>query len=169
MSTANHRPSALVGTVSPEVFGYYPRLVRVLRFAYSNLSSPISLQQAANVANLDRKYFSRFFRMKVGLPFGQWLLLLRVQRAMNIIRMTDESLTRVAYRVGFRNPRTFERAFLRLVDCTPRHFKKCWAGVAVHRAIDWETLDRRVTLCRQLDDKCRYLDEICRAMQEAAG
>ena len=106
-----------------EAFAYYDRLTPVLRYVEANLSKPISLGEAAQAAGLERKYFSAFFRSKVGVPFTEWIRLLRVDRAETLIQHCDDSITRVAFAAGFRELRTFERVFKRHVGVTAREYR----------------------------------------------
>src|SRR2546425_11455357 len=92
-------------------FSYYPRLARVLTFVDLNMSRPLSLKDAAGVACLERKYFSAFFRKKVGVGFREWLRQRRVHYGAMLIGEHDESLARIAHQVGVGNLRSFERAF----------------------------------------------------------
>jgi len=77
------------------------------------------VRDAARLANLEVKYFSAYFHAKTGLCFRDWLAGVRVGRAEEMIRRRDESITDVAYRVGFNDLRTFERAFKRHFGTTP--------------------------------------------------
>jgi AraC-like DNA-binding protein len=114
------------------VFDYYPNLKRLRGYVLDRLEQPISLADAANVAGLERKYFSAFFHRHVGIPFSRWLTLLRLARAIELIQREDNSLGIVAAKAGFADRRTFERAFRRYVGLTPREFRR-----AVRPRADW--------------------------------
>jgi AraC-like DNA-binding protein len=107
-----------------EVFEYYPRLKRVRDFVIERFDETISLAQAADVAAMERTYFSSFFHEKVGVTFRDWLQYLRISRAMKIISQQDHSITEVAFAVGFNELSTFQKAFKRWTSLTPRDFKR---------------------------------------------
>jgi transcriptional regulator GlxA family with amidase domain len=121
--------SALVGAphlarhFHHEAFSYYARLLPVLQFVTAHVSKPISLDAAAKLAGLERKYFSAFFHSKVGATFTEWIRVLRVNRAMELMRVHDDSIVRVAFAAGFQDVRTFERAFKRYVGVSPRVYR----------------------------------------------
>jgi AraC-like DNA-binding protein len=73
---------------------------------------------------MEETYFSSFFHQKTGVRFIEWLHHVRVERAMGLLSRTDQRVTDVAYEVGFCDLRTFERAFKRETNLTPRDFKK---------------------------------------------
>lgn len=106
-----------------EALAYYPRLVAVLRYVDQHISKPISLDEAAKAAGLEKKYFSAFFHSKVGASFTEWIRLLRVERAAKLMHDGDHRIIRVAFAAGFRDVRTFERVFKRYVGVTPTAFR----------------------------------------------
>lgn len=105
-------------------FRYYARLQRVKEFVEEHYAERVSLELAANVAHLEKKYFSTYFRRKMGIPFHHWLASVRVEKAVQLLTDTDDSLTQIAATVGFGSLRTFERSFKRLANVTPFEFKK---------------------------------------------
>ena|SRR5438034_229410 len=103
--------------------GYYPPLERVEQYVQSHMREHVTLGIAASVARLERKYFSAFFHSKVGVTFRDWNAILRVQRAMDIMRVRRSPVLRVAFAVGFNNVRSFERTFKKLTGITPQAFR----------------------------------------------
>ena len=95
------------------------RLHRVHRHLILNITEPLPLATAARIANLHPGYFSTYFHARVGMPFLQWVHSVRVGRAKEMLRSSDAPIYEIAYRVGYRDLRTFERAFKRLTSLTP--------------------------------------------------
>ncbi len=107
-----------------EVFDYYPRLNRLRQYVEQSYSEPIPLEKAAGIAALESSYFSTYFRAKIGITFTDWLRQVRVKKAMELLKARDFSITEVAEEVGFKDLRTFERAFKKHTRMTPMEFKK---------------------------------------------
>ncbi len=107
-----------------KAFDHYPRLKRLRQYVEESYSEPISLKKAASVAALESSYFSYYFRAKVGITFTEWLRQVRVKKAMELMKASDFSISEVAEAVGFKDLRTFERAFKKHTRRTPREFKK---------------------------------------------
>ena len=114
---------AATTTHNEATFAYYRRLGAVASFVRANLDQPIDLARAATVAGLSEKYFSAYFRQRVGVGFHRWLTALRVEKAAELFRSSDDGITQVAFEVGFRDIRTFERNFKRHFAMTPRHYR----------------------------------------------
>jgi AraC-like DNA-binding protein len=104
-------------------FAYYPRLARLQAYIMANLSQPISLGDAARVAALEKKYFSRYFKACVGRTFSAWLLEQKIGYAIELLRDRDYSISSLALAVGCLDLRTFERRFRRVTGMTPREFR----------------------------------------------
>jgi two-component system, response regulator YesN len=104
-------------------FQYYHRLQEIKRFIEEHYMEEISLKKAARIAGLEKKYFSTFFHRKVGVGFKHWLTHVRVARAMDLMKAEDYTISEVAYSAGFKDIRTFERAFKKCTKRTPRDFK----------------------------------------------
>lgn len=107
-----------------KVFDYYPRLNRLLEYVEQGYSGPIPLEKAASIAALESSYFSSYFHAKVGITFTEWLRQVRIEKAIELVKVSDLSVTEIAYEVGFADLRTFERAFKKRTQMTPIEFKK---------------------------------------------
>lgn len=105
-------------------FIYYERLHKLSRHFDEHLSEDISLDTAASLVGLEKTYFSKFFHEKTGICFKDWVASRRVDRATELLRLKDYNLTQLAFDVGFRSIRTFERAFKKWTGSTPASFKK---------------------------------------------
>jgi len=104
-------------------FTYYPRLQRVDEYVRQHLNGRITLRDAARIAALEPKYFSKYFRDNVGVTFTSWLHDKRIEEAKRILSTESISIQRLAYVVGYSNPRTFRSAFKKRTGLTPSEFK----------------------------------------------
>ena len=105
-------------------FLYYVRLGRVRKFVTENIAERITLETVADLAGLEKKYFCRFFKEKVGISFKPWLRKLRVSAAKRLLRSRNYQISEVAGRVGYDYLVTFERAFKAETGLTPSDYKK---------------------------------------------
>ncbi len=110
--------------VNNAAFEYYSRLCRVKEYVEQHLSDDLSLKLAASIAGVEKKYFSTFFHVKTGVCYRDWVASVRVQRAMQMFETTNHLVIRVCSFVGFRDLRTFQRAFRKQTGMTPLEYKK---------------------------------------------
>ena len=106
------------------MFFFCPRLAKIKRHVDEHFDEPFTLAEAADIAGLEKTYFCKIFREKVGISFVEWLARERVKRAVLMLMNHDHRITDVAFAVGFGDLRTFERAFKKCVGITPRECKK---------------------------------------------
>ena len=109
---------------SGKVFDYYPRLKRLHQYVEQTYSEAVPLEKAAGIAALESSYFSTYFRAKVGITFTEWLRQVRIEKAMELMKASDSSITEVTYEVGFGSLGAFERVFKKHTRMTPMRFKK---------------------------------------------
>jgi AraC-like DNA-binding protein len=110
--------------INAAAFSYYARLERVHRYLCDHPDEPMNLARAASVAGMEKKYFSSFFRQKIGVRFHDWLRHEQIHRAAQLLRSRNRNITRVAMETGFEDLRTFERAFKKHLGLTPRAFRR---------------------------------------------
>lgn len=106
-----------------DAFEYYRRIKKVKAHIEDTDFSSVSLSDAADLAGLEKKYFSRFFKEKTGICFRDWIACARVKRSQEMLMERDYTVTETCFAVGFRDLRTFERAFKKHTGMTPRDFK----------------------------------------------
>ena len=109
--------------INEGAFQYYPSLRKIRGYVEDHYGEDISSKKAAQIACKETKYFLKFFHTKVGVTFGCWLRYIRLLEATRLMRTADYSITYVAHEVGFQDLRTFERAFKKYFQLTPREFK----------------------------------------------
>ena len=110
--------------INEAIFFFCPRLAKIKRHFEEHFDEPFTLTQAAEIAALEKTYFSKVFKEKVGVSFADWLARERVKRALLMLTDHDHRITDLAFAVGFGDLRTFERAFKKCVGLTPRQCKK---------------------------------------------
>ena len=103
------------------------RIERVKRLVQANLAQPVTLTDAARIADLSASYFCTLFRRETGTRFKQWLRATRVRRAMELLH--ERTVREAAREVGYETLRTFERAFKSQTSLSPREFKRTLAAV----------------------------------------
>lgn len=112
------------GACNERAFFYYRRLARVRNFIRENYSQEITLAKAAQAAAMETTYFATFFREKVGVSFFDWLRRVRIEKAADLLRKGELSVSEIAFEVGFGSIRTFERVFKASTGMTPSAARK---------------------------------------------
>jgi two-component system response regulator YesN len=83
----------------------------------------ISLENVANYVYLNKVYFCRLFKQVVGESFNDYLTLVRMQKAIELLRDSRNRVHEVCELVGYKSPRHFYKLFKRHTGCTPSEYR----------------------------------------------
>ncbi len=95
------------------------KLGQVLDLIESNLAEDLSLKILANVVGLSEYHFLRMFKQSTGYTPHQYVINQRIERAKELLKKTDMSITEIAYLLGFSTPAHFTHHFRRKTGVTP--------------------------------------------------
>jgi AraC family transcriptional regulator len=100
------------------------RILRVLVYIQQNLDGTIELDDLARVAHFSPYYFHRLFRGMVGESVMEHVRRLRLERAAQRLKLSDEPVTQVAFEAGYETHEAFSRAFRAMFDESPTQFRE---------------------------------------------
>ncbi len=100
-------------------------LERVTAFLSLHLNESVTVEQMAAQVHLSPSRFTTIFREKYGLSPYQYLLRLRIERAMDMMKTQKElTITQIAEYCGFHNIQHFSMAFQQMTGVPPSQFRK---------------------------------------------
>jgi AraC-like DNA-binding protein len=94
-------------------------------------AQPLDIPAIARVAHVSPAHFSREFRATFGETPHRYLQRRRVERAMELLRETDRSVTEICFDVGFGSLGTFSRTFRELLGESPSSYRNRFAGEGI--------------------------------------
>jgi AraC-like DNA-binding protein len=86
-------------------------------------SEPLDLDAVADAAGYSRYHFVRLFRETYGETPGQYLSRRRIERARDLLRSANLTVTEICMLVGFTSLGTFCTRFKQQVGMTPMEFR----------------------------------------------
>jgi AraC family transcriptional regulator len=95
------------------------QLRSVIDFIDAHLGEDVSLIALARQAHVSPFHFARLFRRTVGIPPHQFVLRLRTQRAIGLMKSKTLSLAHIAAECGFHDQPHFTRVFRAVTGTTP--------------------------------------------------
>ena len=111
----------LAGAVpSPHV----PVVERVIAAMHRSEDGALCLRTMAEIANLSPYHFARTFREVTGIPPGEFLTAVRLERAKQLLVGTDLSVAEVCFEVGYESVGTFATRFRDLVGLPPGRMRR---------------------------------------------
>lgn len=116
----------ITGYVKPQNFiDYSNKIVQATKeYLEAHYTEDISLEDVAEQVNISPQYFSKLIKKNTGFNFIDWLSMLRVKKAKELLSNSDLSVKEVCFMVGYKDPNYFSRIFKKRLGITPSDFVK---------------------------------------------
>ena len=88
------------------------------------MDEDISLNTAANVANVSSNHFSALFSQNMGQTFIEYLTSLRMNKAKELLRCTGMRSSEIAGEIGYKDAHYFSYLFKKTQGMTPSDYRK---------------------------------------------
>ena len=116
--------SEIEGPPAEAASSHHPAVERVVAAMRERADCPLTLRDMADVAHLSPYHFARVFKEVTGIPPGEFLGTLRLERAKRLLLTTDLSVSEVCFEVGYESLGTFTTRFKRLVGVSPGRMRR---------------------------------------------
>ena len=93
-------------------------------FIISNYARQIRLDELADMANLNKPSFCRYFKSVTHKTYTQFLNEMRIAKACDLLLNTDMPVTTICYETGYNNISHFNRQFKNITGMTAREYRK---------------------------------------------
>ncbi len=116
----------ITGFVKPQVsIDYSNKIVQATKdYLEAHYSEEISLENVAEQVNISPQYFSKLIKKNTGFNFIDWLSMLRVKKAKELLTNSNYTVKEVCFMVGYKDPNYFSRIFKKRIGITPSEFIK---------------------------------------------
>lgn len=115
--------SSLPTSLNPTLGPLDPHFQRALDYIHARFLEPISVEEIAAVALQSRFHFIRTFKSVTGLTPYQYVLHLRLEEGMRLLRLTRCTVTEISLQLGFSTPSQFYRIFEKYLRVTPEQYR----------------------------------------------
>lgn len=96
---------------------------RILKYCVERYTEPINLELLSKELYLNTDYISHVFKERMHMNYKDFVNKLRVEHACRMLGK-GVRVTEVAFESGFSSVRTFNRAFLKYMDMSPREYAR---------------------------------------------
>ena len=97
---------------------------QVIEYLMSNYHHQITLEDMAKVIHVNPVYFSRIFKIATGQTPIQYLTAIRINKAIDLLRESQESITEIAFKLGYKDPSYFSRVFKKSTGVSPLEYRR---------------------------------------------
>lgn len=101
----------------------FKKLYTIQKHIKEHLFEPITLEAAAEMAGMQKNYFSDFFKKTIGVNFSEYIIRMRLFHAIHIIENTNRTISDIIYECGFNNESYFYRVFKKMTGEQPSFFR----------------------------------------------
>ncbi len=96
----------------------------IITYINTHYREEISIQQLCKIANMSRANFMHKFNLMTGTSPIQYQIQLKINEALNLLHITDKSISEIAYEVGFQDANYFSRQCKKYCGYSPLKYRK---------------------------------------------
>jgi len=95
-----------------------------IKYIHENSRKHISAEELSNVCHCSESYLSRVFKKHTEVNINIYINKVRVELSKNPLILSDESISEIAYSVGFNDSNYFSRVFTEIIGIPPTEFRR---------------------------------------------
>src|SRR5690606_7354196 len=100
------------------------RIDNIMRFTAENYDRNIKIEEVANIINLTKESFCRYFKAQTRKTFMEFLIEYRVGKACQLLVENKASIKEIGYSCGFDTLSNFHHQFKKLTNHSPLEYKR---------------------------------------------
>lgn len=103
----------------------YGRIIETAnRYIQVNYNNPnLSIEEVAIAVSLSTSYFSTIFKNETGSTFTDYLIEIRMKKAMELLKTTNMKMYEISSHIGYENAAYFSTAFKRYTKKSPSEYQ----------------------------------------------
>ncbi|MFB5663227.1 AraC family transcriptional regulator [Alteribacillus sp. HJP-4] len=101
-------------------------LVQMMEWTRIHAFEKISVQKVAETFNYNKDYLSRMFKRETGMNLNEYINLLKMSKAKELLSRTNKSIKEIAGVVGLYDEKYFMKLFKKYEGLTPTEYRKAF-------------------------------------------
>lgn len=97
---------------------------KISSYLEKNYTEQILLEEISDKLYLSKYYLCRIFKEYTGFTITEYVNILRIKKATDLLENSDKSILEIADLLGFESMTYFERVFKKFMNITPLKYKK---------------------------------------------
>ena len=102
------------------------RIGKMIRYINQNLEEDINLEELSAQFGISSRYVRKYFLQQMGMKCTEYITMLRIGKAKELLWEPSYSITDVALMAGFNSSQYFCRSFRNYVGMTPAEYRRMW-------------------------------------------
>ncbi|MCP3763616.1 AraC family transcriptional regulator [Domibacillus sp. A3M-37] len=109
------------------------KMASILEWIRLNSLEKLSTGKIAEQFNYNRDYLCRFFKKETGLTVHEYIHMLKLSKAKDLLTMSNESVGNIARTIGIQDERYFMRLFKQYEKLTPSKYRKAYHRIPLNK------------------------------------
>ena len=123
------RSTSLAVPAEPQTISGNRQCAAVRRHIDVHFKEPLTLEQLAEEAHMNKFYLSHAFKREYGVSPINYMITKRIEESKYLLAETDLSLSQVAQMLGFSSPSYFSQVFRRTQNLSPTEYRQNTRGL----------------------------------------
>ncbi|MGL4336206.1 MAG: AraC family transcriptional regulator [Turicibacter sp.] len=102
------------------------KIKNIITHVDTHFDSPLSIEEMAMLTGFSPHYFCHFFKKQTGQTFFVYLNRYRIEKAKDMLRNSDDTITTIAFNTGFQDLSYFIRTFKKYTLASPAVYRKTY-------------------------------------------
>ena len=94
------------------------------KYISENYDKTISLNEIAQVVNMNPVYFSNLFKKETGQNYSDYIINYRMNIAKELLKNIKYNVSQVSHMVGYQDAKYFSKLFKKQIGINPKEFRK---------------------------------------------
>lgn len=99
-------------------------IAAITDYVEENYTKNIKLSDISRLLGYDYNYVSRYFNSIFKMSFPEFLMLYRLEKALELLEQSNKKILEIALESGFQSVRSFNECFKNRFNMTPQEYKK---------------------------------------------
>ena len=121
---AEKKTLSVVKLMQPEGGTKHAKIGSVVDHIVNNFRDEFSVAKAAEMTGMSEVTFSRNFQSVTGHGFVEFVNRVRIGQACGLLYASDEQITAICHKAGFKNVANFNRQFLKVKGVSPSEYRE---------------------------------------------
>lgn len=121
---AEKKTLSVVKLMQPEGGTKHAKIGTVVDHIVNNFRDEFSVAKAAEMTGMSEVTFSRNFQSVTGHGFVEFVNRVRIGQACGLLYASDEQITAICHKAGFKNVANFNRQFLKVKGVSPSEYRE---------------------------------------------
>jgi len=108
---------------TPKTHSYDEKIISAIKQYISENYKTVELEDISKLIHMSPNYISKFFKLKTEQNFSEFLLLVRMEKAIELLKDIKYKIYEVSNCLGYSNGKNFARTFKTYYGISPREFR----------------------------------------------